>query len=154
MLVFGDGDPVIIDKFSGDYDWASNFYPVIVTIDDLNFRSVEIAYQASKSSDYMDKLMFSQLGSEDSGKAKRLGRKVKLIRDWDLKKISIMKRLLYQKFGYEFFRGKLLETNQAQLIEGNYWHDNYWGNCKCKKCENKPGLNNLGKLLMEIRGNI
>lgn len=144
----------VIDSFSGKYDWLSNFYPVIVTINDLNFNSVEIAYQASKSNDYMDWLGFSQLPASDSGKAKRMGRKVKMIRDWDLKKISIMKRLLYQKFVYEFFRTKLLETGTAEIIEGNYWHDNYWGNCKCEKCKSKPGLNNLGKLLMEIRGNI
>jgi hypothetical protein len=36
------------------------------------------------------------------------------------------------------------------LIEGNWWHDNFYGSCTCNKCVNK-GENNLGKILMKIR---
>ena len=147
-------DAKVIDSFSGEYSWLSNFYPVVIYSSGFNFQSVEIAYQASKTNNYMDWRQFALLEGKDSGKAKRMGRKVKLIRDWDLKKLSFMKRYLYQKFMYAELRGKLLATGNAILIEGNYWHDNYWGNCKCEKCKNKPGLNHLGKMLMEIRGNI
>lgn len=31
------------------------------------------------------------------------------------------------------------------------WHDNFWGNCTCVKCENIEGQNWLGKLLMKVR---
>ena len=29
----------------------------------------------------------------------------------------------------ESFRQQLIDTGDAMLIEGNWWHDNYWGNC-------------------------
>lgn len=50
---------------------------------------------------------------------------------------------------------RLLDTDDALLIEGNTWHDNYWGDCKCShpKCSNK-GRNALGEILMEIRDEI
>lgn len=35
-----------------------------------------------------------------------------------------------------------------ELIEGNYWHDTYWGVCE------GVGENHLGKLLMEIRNEL
>lgn len=38
-----------------------------------------------------------------------------------------------------------------EIVEGNYWHDNYWGNCTCDKCKNIEGQNKLGKILMKIR---
>lgn len=144
----------VIDQFKGEYDWLSNFAPVIIHSSGFNFKSVEIAYQASKSNNHMDWVMFARLDAKESGLAKKLGRKVKLIKDWDIKKIAFMRRYLYQKFSYQQYREKLLATGSAELIEGNYWHDNYWGDCYCAKCKNKPGQNNLGKLLMEIRGNI
>ena len=36
-------------------------------------------------------------------------------------------------------------TGDQELIEGNYWHDTFWG-----ICDNK-GENNLGKILMRVR---
>ena len=46
---------------------------------------------------------------------------------------------------------KLLATGNSILIEGNYWHDNFWGNCLCSKCKYIKGRNNLGKILMKRR---
>ena len=40
------------------------------------------------------------------------------------------------------------------LIEGNYWHDNYWGNCLCPKCKEIEGQNQLGKILMKVRSTL
>ena len=47
---------------------------------------------------------------------------------------------------------KLLATGDAKLVEGNTWHDNYWGICRCgsrDKCG--TGSNMLGKILMQVR---
>jgi predicted NAD-dependent protein-ADP-ribosyltransferase YbiA (DUF1768 family) len=57
---------------------------------------------------------------------------------------------LRQKFSKPEFISLLLNTSNREIIEGNYWHDNYWGSCTCDKCGNK-GLNKLGILLMKIR---
>ena len=47
-----------------------------------------------------------------------------------------------------------MATAPAPLLEGNYWHDNYWGDCKCKTCEKTEGQNKLGRILMIVRKEI
>ena len=44
-----------------------------------------------------------------------------------------------------------LATGGAVLVEGNTWHDNYWGCCTCSRCAGRRGRNNLGRLLMKLR---
>ena len=51
----------------------------------------------------------------------------------------------------DYLGGKLDMTGLEEIVEGNYWHDNYWGNCTCDKCKNIEGQNKLGKILMKIR---
>ena len=140
-----------IDRFEGEWEIFSNFSPCIIKSNGFTFATVEHAFQAAKTKDGMRIREIAQLSASQTGKAKRMGRKVKLIKDWEILKISVMKRLLMQKFSLEGPRNKLLSSGNALIIEGNYWHDNYWGDCYCKKCENIRGLNRLGKLLMEIR---
>ena len=65
-----------------------------------------------------------------------------------------MKELLRQKFNQQPFKQKLMQTIKAHIEEGNYWHDNFWGNCLCPKCKDIPGENNLGKAIMEIRSEL
>jgi ribA/ribD-fused uncharacterized protein len=140
-----------ICNFKGEYDWLSNFYPVIVTYKSFQFQTVEHAYVASKSNDFRFHKKISQLPSTQAGKAKRLGRQIRMRTNFEIEKISIMKRLLIQKFGYPELKTKLLNTGRLHIVEGNYWHDNFWGDCYCKKCINKKGNNQLGKLIMNIR---
>ena len=49
------------------------------------------------------------------------------------------------------FKNRLLATGDELLVEGNYWHDNYFGFCYCEKCSQLPKHNQLGKILMRIR---
>jgi len=144
----------VINKFKDDYEKFSNFYPVLVYYKNINFPSVEHAFVAGKSTDSMFWWKISKLPEDKAGKAKRLGRKVKLREDWDMIKLSHMKKLLTQKFSYPSFKKLLLSTGNAQIIEGNYWHDNYWGDCYCPKCTNIIGQNQLGKMLMKVKGKI
>jgi Lar family restriction alleviation protein len=71
--------------------------------------------------------------------------------DWEYIKDEVMEKLLKEKFSTPCLKQKLIETKGNKLVEGNVWHDNYWGDCKCHKCKNKKGLNKLGKILMKIR---
>jgi len=141
----------LVDSFKGDYEKFSNFYPVVIHFEGINFPSVEHAFVAAKSTDIFFRKRIAELPSEQAGKAKRMGRKTKLRIDWDIVKIAYMKKFLMQKFMYDEFRTLLLSTGDAQIIEGNYWHDNYWGDCFCPKCQDIKGKNNLGKLIMKIR---
>jgi ribA/ribD-fused uncharacterized protein len=80
--------------------------------------------------------------------AKKLGQSCKLIGDWEDLKIVIMRELLFLKFALPSLRASLLETGDADLIEGNTWGDTFWGVCRGR------GQNWLGKLLMEVRAEI
>lgn len=141
----------VINEFKNDYEMFSNFYPVSIYYSGNNFPSVEHAFVASKSKDPLVWYRVSLIPEDKAGKAKRFGRKMTLRKNWDMLKLSYMKRFLMQKFRYQKFKELLLSTGDAILIEGNYWHDNYWGDCYCPKCENIVGQNQLGKMLMKVR---
>jgi len=55
--------------------------------------------------------------------------------------------LIRIKFQDPFLAAKLIKTYPAQLIEGNYWNDKYWGVC----LKTNIGENHLGKILMQVR---
>lgn len=133
-----------IDNFSGAYQFLSNFYDSTVYLDGVLYSSVEHAYQAAKTLDPQER---SQVRSASThGLAKKLGRKVKMRPGWDNVKLSVMADLVSQKFArHHELRKMLLETGDAELIEGNYWGDVFWGVCKGK------GENHLGKILMNLR---
>lgn len=92
-------------------------------------------------------ILVRQLISEimKPGDVKKFGKTLELRKDWDNIKLEVMEYGLRQKFSKKYFKEKLLETKNKELIEGNYWNDTYWGICRGK------GDNNLGKLLMKIR---
>lgn len=142
----------IINCFDGDFAFLSNFFECPVAYEGLCFGSSEAAFQAAKCRDRFERASFHYLRP---GKAKRLGRKVKLRSDWEEVKINEMRKIVREKFTQNpKLQELLINTGNATLIEGNYWHDNFWGNCTCEKCKNIPGQNNLGKILEEIREEI
>jgi predicted NAD-dependent protein-ADP-ribosyltransferase YbiA (DUF1768 family) len=61
--------------------------------------------------------------------------------------------LLWEKFRDADLRAKLLATGTDFLEEGNFWHDNYWGQCSCQTHAGH-GQNRLGYILMMVRSNI
>jgi len=132
-----------IDVFDGDFDWLSNFYYHEPD------KTVEHYYQAAKtfSRDWME-LIFN---ADTPGKAKRLGNQAPLRKDWKEVKVPIMISYVRPKFELADLRIKLIDTYPHDLIEGNTWHDNFWGNCTCPKCRNIKGLNMLGFIHMTVR---
>ena len=69
-----------IDRFDGDFDFLSNFFPAGVRFDGILYPSSEAAFQAQKCFKNDDKLQFTHL---TPGQAKRLGRKVYMRPDWE-----------------------------------------------------------------------
>lgn len=142
--------PSRIHSFTGDYRFLSNFYRSVVMHDGIVYSTVEHAFQAAKTLDFKERWSISELG--EPGSAKRAGRKVDLRPDWEASKGRVMTELVFHKFTfYRDLRRKLLATGEALLIEGNTWHDNYWGDCTCVKCQDTPGENVLGQILMDAR---
>jgi ribA/ribD-fused uncharacterized protein len=151
--------PKEIRSFSREGNWAflSNFYPCTVTYDGVAYPSVEHAYQAAKTLNPKEREKFLYAGVT-AGRAKAMGDTInksgKRRADWNEINIGIMRDLLIQKFYPTSFRRKLLSTFTANLVEGNNWHDTFWGLCEgtCNQGPHEPtGENVLGQLLMEVR---
>lgn len=134
-----------IDAFRGPYYFLSNFYPAYVELDYARYTSVENAYQAAKTLNIEAREPLQWHGNLSAAQAKMLGQSLTLREDWETVKDGIMLDLLRQKFDLPEFKTLLLATGDAELIEGNWWGDTYWGVC------NGKGENKLGKLLMQIR---
>lgn len=137
----------MIQSFAGDYRFLSSFYPCPIKIgrnvEVIEVPSVEHGYQAMKC---LKREEFDRIcKAKTPGQAKRIGKTVAMVPEWDLIKISVMLSLLKQKFSDKVLAQLLLGTGRQELIEGNTWGDVFWGVCKGK------GQNNLGKLLMDVR---
>lgn len=146
---FWDGSEVI-DRFSGEFEFLSNFYMAPVMYEGEEYPSSEHAFQAAKSLDPMDRRKVKACGTP--GQAKYTGRRViKLRPDWEAVKNQAMEDIVRDKFTrHEDLRKKLLDTGDVQLIEGNTWNDRTWGMVR-----NADGVfegeNRLGKILMKVR---
>ncbi len=139
----------MIIEFEDEYAFLSNFYPSTFTHDGIEYPTVEHFFQAAKTLDIAEKKAIAAAATP--GKAKRMGRMVRLRPDWEIIKADVMKLGLQLKFKDPSLAAKLIETGDEELIEGNWWHDNTWGSCYCVKCSRTPGRNLLGMLLMELR---
>lgn len=132
-----------INEFQGKYRFLSNFWLVEVEFEGLVYPSVEHAYQAAKTTHLLGREIIRSQSSP--GKAKRVGREVPIRPDWEDVKLDIMEELVRDKFEHEGLRKELLATGNAKLVEGNWWHDTFWGVC------DGEGQNHLGKILMKVR---
>lgn len=138
----------MINSFSGRYRFLSNFHPCLIQFEEVLCNSIEHAFQAAKAIQPFEAAWI--ISAQTPSEAKRRGRKVKKRADWEEVRIEIMRGLLRFKFGHQDLLQQLLATGEEELIEGNWWHDTFWGCCDCPICKGS-GENHLGKLLMEIR---
>lgn len=137
----------MIDYFTGEYEFLSNFYPATVKYKGRVYKTTEHAYQAAKTLDEEEQSKIANAPTPH--KSKKLGRKVKLRPDWESVKLQVMEDVLRLKFKPGTpLADKLVATGDQELIEGNHWHDTFWGVCGGK------GFNHLGKLLMKIRAEL
>lgn len=140
----------MITEFDGKYAFLSNFFHSPFAYDGIEYPTVEHFFQAMKTLDQEER---KKIAAADSpGKAKRMGRNVKLREDWEEIKYTIMRVGVERKFDTHLeLASKLIATGDAILIEGNSWHDNTWGSCFCPKCASIAGKNWLGEILMKRR---
>ena len=61
-----------------------------------------------------------------------------------------MEDCLRAKFAIPELKEMLLATGDEELIEGTWWHDQFWVVCYFDQHKGE-GQNHLGKLLMKIR---
>jgi ribA/ribD-fused uncharacterized protein len=139
--------PMVVENFKDPpFEFLSNMFPCELHVRGLRFTCSEAVFAAAKCADPADRVRFVGV---DGYTAKRLGRQVRLRPDWDAVKVDVMRKVLRLKFAPgSALAQRLLDTGDAELIEGNWWNDRFWGVCKGE------GLNQLGKLLMERRAEL
>ena len=136
----------MINSFDDKYAFLSNFYECKVEYNGIVYGSSEAAFQAQKTLDIEERLQFATLTPMQS---KRKGRKVALRPDWEDVKVLTMYEIVLAKFTQNpDLAEMLIATGDEELVEGNYWHDTFWGVC------DGVGTNFLGKILMQIRGEL
>ena len=127
------------------YDFLSNFYDCKVTYDGITYRNSEAAFQAQKTKTKHERLRFAHLPPQ---KAKSMGRGVELREDWEEVKDQIMYEVVKAKFQQNpDLKQKLLDTGDAEIVEGNHHKDWYWG----VDMGTMQGYNKLGKICEKVR---
>lgn len=142
--------PTFITQFKDDYEFLSNFYYAPFKFKGITFNTVEHWFQAHKTrnTDWFKKIV----NAKSPRDAKILGRKVPIVVNWDSIKDYVMFTGVLLKFTHNSdLKQKLIETGDSILIEGNYWHDNYWGRCFCDNCRYIAKANRLGYILEQVR---
>ena len=133
-----------ITSFSGEHAFLSNFYPSPIRINNEYYLTGEHAFQAAKTDNKMER---DEIAAADTpGKAKKMGRKVTLRPNWEETKYAKMRAIVEAKFTQNpDLAQKLIDTGDAELIEGNNWGDRTWGTV------DGAGKNWLGEILMLVR---
>ena len=152
----------MIQKFEGRYGFLSNFYPCEIEHQGIVYPSVEHFYVAMKcngpqliNGNQYTPVDFREMIARIAypGMVKKIGQKMSIRKDWNEKKLDFMNWAIREKFKIEILAEMLVETGDEELVEGNVWHDNFYGKCSCIKCENK-GNNHLGRILMKVRDEV
>lgn len=145
--------PARIEAFQGPYRFLSNFWR------EPDGTCVEVEYQRSKCKHQEDRSRFDNLTPLE---AKRHGHWLKEAGrqrdDWYEVNVEILWFYVAKKFAdHDVLWTHLLRTHTAALIEGNNWHDVFWGVCNglcfsAKTPRHKPyGANGMGDILMLVR---
>lgn len=134
-------------------NWFSNMLPFDEPLEyeGITYLTPENFYQAMKIPAENHKLR-REIAAMPPHKAKTFVRNLKtgLLTDETYKR-TVMSLALHHKFNLSTSWGKkLLETGDEEIIEWSNWGDKFWG----KDLETKEGANNLGKMLMIIRGKL
>ena len=142
-----------IDSFTDEYAFMSNFSYSPMKFSDITVPTAEHAFQMMKTTDPNMREFIAM--APTASQAKSRGRGVKIRGDWEQIKFDVMYRIQLAKYRQNpHLRTALLATGDAELEEGNWWHDNTWGNCKCERCRDVEGYNMLGNILMKVRNKL
>lgn len=149
---------MIITDFTDRYEFLSNSHWVNIDMDGDTYPSVDHAYQAAKTFDPHKRARIRSAASAHI--ARQMGRAMERPLDWESvitsdtgvsrqRRVIVMWSLLADKFTYPDLTRSLLDTGDAELVNGTWdRRDFFWGSYKGR------GENRLGKMLMELRAQI
>jgi predicted NAD-dependent protein-ADP-ribosyltransferase YbiA (DUF1768 family) len=147
--------PTVLAFFIEHDNWLEHLWPSNFWIED-DGTCIEAEMQADKHS-YNPWLKAALLRcGRNPWLAKRAGRNWVLnkyqLMEWDNRKRQAVTKLIRQKLiDHPQLIDELLATGDGPIVEVNFWHDNEWGDCRCRYCRDNPGNNILGKIWMALR---
>ena len=86
----------MINSFTGDYYFLSNFYMAPVSYNGWDYTNNEAAFQAQKTKNR--RLKFQLFSQASPSEAKAAGRKIDLRSDWEEVKDKVMYEIVLAKF--------------------------------------------------------
>ncbi|QCQ57674.1 hypothetical protein KNV09_gp080 [Vibrio phage Athena] len=134
-----------INSFRGEHAFLSNMFEVVIEHDGITYPSSENMYQAFKTPERRERKLIAKLPPNQSKNYWKFNVVKNL--DFHYNKLDYMETCLRAKFANKHLAHLLLATGDAELIEGNWWGDGFWGVIE----KTGHGHNHLGKLLMKIR---
>jgi ribA/ribD-fused uncharacterized protein len=156
----------MIEQFRGEHFFLSNMYPLRyrILVGNTAVTSSEAAYQSSKFLDPTTQRRVALITAEERGMgekqdsiaSKNLAHELiqlgePLRPNWGNIKLGVMHEAVRRKFiANSDIKELLAATDSEELVEGNTWHDTFWG----VDLETGEGENNLGKILMAIRQDV
>ena len=139
----------VIDSFGGKYEFLSNFSNHKVILFGGEYPTSEHAFQAMKATTERD-LEYIR-SAPMPAQAKWRGHRITICKDWSKKRDSAMMLVVFSKFALDIdIARELIATGDAELIEGNYHGDDYWGKIR-DGYGGWVGQNKLGEILMSVR---
>lgn len=137
----------MIKQFKGQYAFLSNMFETKVTYMGIVYNSSENLYQAFKTCELAEREMLAHVTPYES-KAYWKGTKIRNP-DFMALRLWYMEEALRAKFeGNRALRKMLIATGDAEIVEGNWWNDTFWG---INDGGEGVGSNHLGQLLMKLR---
>lgn len=140
----------VIDRFRGEFFFLSNVSPAVTPHRGRLFPTSEHAYMAARTDD--PEVVAKIAAISNPVVVQQIGREAPLISDWNRVRFNVMEEIVAAKFNHDpELAEKLLATTGSLLVEGNDWHDQTWGSCRCTEHASIPGDNALGVILMSTR---
>lgn len=144
--------------FFSKYSFLSNFHPAKMVVNGQTFTCSEQAFQYNKALVCnRDDIVKSVKSRSNPKKMKMDGDRVDTSKEWEERKVGMMRCILTNKFAQNpDLLAKLKDTGNSPLYECTV--DTFWGtgwvleSPKWQGTDMFPGNNVLGNLLMEVRG--
>lgn len=144
----------MINNFSSDYAFLSDDFLVPVWYEGIWYPSAEHAYQASRTIYPKQKMLILECKTAIEAIRLSNSKAITFRTGWKELREQTKRTILTSKFKNKDLAQKLIDTYPRKLINENNYHDNYWGNCKCKNCFHSRGKNKSGIILTSVRTNL
>ena len=139
----------VINSFTENYSFLSNSFLCDMEFEHIPYSNAESCFQSLKFLRPKSRNIFRNMPPR---KAYIQGQEIKRLRaGWEDIKDTLMLQVVTAKFIQNSeLEDMLVSTQGKEIINGNLYHDTYWGVCYCGRCQGQ-GLNKLGRILMAVR---